>query len=84
MGQKVQNKCDDQKVPETLNNFFKSAVDALGIEENKVLLEITNKLRDPINIYSYKNILPPSLHSRYQRKYFFVHLEILICYQNGH
>ena len=47
---------DDQNVSETLNNFFKSAVDSLEIDENKFLLENTDDLINPIDIYSFKEI----------------------------
>ena len=55
---------DDQEVSETLNNFFKSAVDSLGIEENKFLLENTDDLRDlgdPIDIAIKKFDRHPSI-----------------------
>ena len=38
---------DDHNVSETLNNFFKSAVDSLEIDENKFLLENTDDLINP-------------------------------------
>ena len=41
---------DDHDVSETLNNFFKSAVDSLEIDENKFLLENTDDLINPIDL----------------------------------
>ena len=40
----------NQEVSETLNNFFKSAVNSLDIRENRFLLTDSNHLTDPVEI----------------------------------
>ena len=43
-------KAEDTEVENTLNMYFESAVNSIGITENKHLLTETDNLKDPVKI----------------------------------
>ena len=57
---------NDQDVSESLNNFFKSAVDSLNISENQCLLTDTRELIDPVEIAIKKFESHPSIFNIYK------------------
>ena len=56
-------KAEDTEVENTLNMYFESAVNSIGITENKYLLTETDNLKDPVKISIKKFENHPSIPS---------------------